>query len=765
MTDTAIGTVNKPLDIKPQSILLDIILDDENPELEIVVAEKPSEPTASKRKHKHLLQHELDDRIRRYRKLNLPDSDIKPPDNGIKLRRILEELEEENRLRKADQEKLERHQNVTAQENGLAKVESGSKNVPETKAAASKFYTSNGVSEEPQRRVIRTRATSLRRAQEVAESRSKVSGGCTGSESPHSEEIDHANYPAKGKGQSLQPLSITEDVFYDRARNKARTDSGEQAGPSSRQGPRSGQLQTCRGCSRKVSPTNLCSVGTGTDYAVYCPSCSQKQFSSGRSELHSPKHRELDNFSESSDEDFMRKHSGAKRRRSSLDSGEPVGSVVELFSSDEDEDNTEHESVGMKLVRTDQQKRYTLRSTNARRMVDKLAYPSKDDPEAVEVDYQDLQRLAPMEFLNDTIIDFYIKYMQRPECLKPDQKKRFHFFNSFFYKKLFETANSQPSSKKHSPDLSKLRKWTKGTNIFEKDYLFVPIHDKWHWSLAIICNPGGGGPDRGSERFILHLDSMSPGHKSAVVFRLLKLYLSVEWAHQWQEDKNGDLCQRIALEISTKKVQVPQQDNESDCGLFLLHYIHCFLQEAPIHFKSSDLENNQLFGRNWNLPRLCLTTWSRNNLAVSCQLSPDSADETLQVIGHEPGHSWLALEDTQVVWKPGETSVSVHSPSQSSTEYMSVKSSPSTDTSVCDGNQNANGIGFRGSDTDREDSAAVHPVDSETKRRATSEPVDQSQSTTNQSFSVYVELGNIKEMDSSDLEKVEVLKGSTPSAT
>jgi Ulp1 family protease len=26
-------------------------------------------------------------------------------------------------------------------------------------------------------------------------------------------------------------------------------------------------------------------------------------------------------------------------------------------------------------------------------------------------------------------------------------------------------------------------------NIFEKDYLFVPIHDKVHWSLVIICHP------------------------------------------------------------------------------------------------------------------------------------------------------------------------------------------------------------------------------------------------------------------------------------
>jgi hypothetical protein len=40
----------------------------------------------------------------------------------------------------------------------------------------------------------------------------------------------------------------------------------------------------------------------------------------------------------------------------------------------------------------------------------KVAYPSRDDPDAVEILHSDLQRLAPLEFLNDTLIDFYIKY-------------------------------------------------------------------------------------------------------------------------------------------------------------------------------------------------------------------------------------------------------------------------------------------------------------------------------------------------------------------
>jgi hypothetical protein len=76
--------------------------------------------------------------------------------------------------------------------------------------------------------------------------------------------------------------------------------------------------------------------------------------------------------------------------------------------------------------------------------------------------------------------------------------------------------------KKVNTDFSKLRKWTKGTNIFEKDYLFVPIHDNLHWSLAVICFPGADDGGSGSECCIIHLDSMTHGHNSQAVFRLLR---------------------------------------------------------------------------------------------------------------------------------------------------------------------------------------------------------------------------------------------------
>ncbi|KAH7428658.1 hypothetical protein KP509_09G010500 [Ceratopteris richardii] len=214
----------------------------------------------------------------------------------------------------------------------------------------------------------------------------------------------------------------------------------------------------------------------------------------------------------------------------------------------------------------------------------KFLYPSSSDPEAVEIRCSDLDHLAPSEFLNDTIIDFYLKYMQIDLFKGKDGLDRFHFFSCFFYKKL-------TSSRAQGKDwLEKLRKWTKGTNIFKKLYLFIPIHDSCHWSLVIVCFPT-------EVPLILHLDSMSltAGHSSQAIFNALKSYLIAEKRYLRQdggmEETNVDPSKAI-----TRRKQVPLQDNEWDCGLFMLYYIQKFVDEIDV--KGLD----KMFGREWFKP-------------------------------------------------------------------------------------------------------------------------------------------------------------------
>ena len=39
----------------------------------------------------------------------------------------------------------------------------------------------------------------------------------------------------------------------------------------------------------------------------------------------------------------------------------------------------------------------------------------------------------------------------------------------------------------------RVKRWTKKINIFEKDFIVVPINEHSHWFVAVICFPGKEG--------------------------------------------------------------------------------------------------------------------------------------------------------------------------------------------------------------------------------------------------------------------------------
>ncbi len=136
------------------------------------------------------------------------------------------------------------------------------------------------------------------------------------------------------------------------------------------------------------------------------------------------------------------------------------------------------------------------------------------------VQNSDVACLAEEQFLNDQIIDFWLRYFL--DSLPDDQKDKAYVYNTFFYKRLttrprrkssapweFDPGLS-PSEKRHA----RVKSWTKKIDIFDKEFLFIPINEKYegqvsnhssmtlrikvkvllsssaHWFLAVICFPG-----------------------------------------------------------------------------------------------------------------------------------------------------------------------------------------------------------------------------------------------------------------------------------
>ncbi|PNP54912.1 hypothetical protein THARTR1_04601 [Trichoderma harzianum] len=97
------------------------------------------------------------------------------------------------------------------------------------------------------------------------------------------------------------------------------------------------------------------------------------------------------------------------------------------------------------------------------------------------VDKIDIPRLDENEFLNDNLINFYIRYLEHTlERERPELLRKVYFFSTFFFEKLRST--------KGKINYDGVKAWTAKVDLLSYDYIVVPVNEHAHWYLAIICN-------------------------------------------------------------------------------------------------------------------------------------------------------------------------------------------------------------------------------------------------------------------------------------
>ncbi|KAM7365866.1 hypothetical protein PAMP_016759 [Pampus punctatissimus] len=302
-----------------------------------------------------------------------------------------------------------------------------------------------------------------------------------------------------------------------------------------------------------------------------------------------------------------------------------------------------------------------------------IQYPAAPCKGRITVTNEDLACLNGGEFLNDVIIDFYLKFLFL-EGVGGAVAERSHVFSSFFYKQLSRRRAAGEDDAPSVPDRhmrhQRVKTWTRHVDIFTKDFLFVPVNQdesdsvevgslsvltsavclrfkdaslaqfghmfhikkdeqqrvdsdlfgpvcRAHWYLVVVCFPGreearyeehqsrtgdsersAGQPavslrsqqlpectQQGWQRdtalkrpCILIMDSLKLSYHENVC-RLLRDYLQVEW-----EVRRGTPRLFTSDSMRSSNCRVPQQDNSSDCGLYLLQFVESFLQNPVVHF-------------------------------------------------------------------------------------------------------------------------------------------------------------------------------------
>ncbi|XP_037530961.1 ubiquitin-like-specific protease 1C [Nematolebias whitei] len=165
----------------------------------------------------------------------------------------------------------------------------------------------------------------------------------------------------------------------------------------------------------------------------------------------------------------------------------------------------------------------------------------------------DLGTLYGQNWLNDQVMNMYGDLVMD---YVPD---KVHFFNSFFYDKL------------RTKGYEGVKRWTKNVEIFQKDLLLIPIHLEVHWSLVSVDI---------SRRTITYFDSQRTLNRRCPkhIFKYLQ-------AEAIKKDKQDFLTGWKGL----FKMNVGRQNNDSDCGAFVLQYCKCLALGQPFSFGQQDM--------------------------------------------------------------------------------------------------------------------------------------------------------------------------------
>lgn len=229
------------------------------------------------------------------------------------------------------------------------------------------------------------------------------------------------------------------------------------------------------------------------------------------------------------------------------------------------------------------------------------------DSKKFTITNSDFKTLYNNDWINDSVIDFFIKY-DIDQAVKNNLFKQDEIFafNSFFFNKLMTKSKDTPSLKDGEEIVSldkdtlpdyygNIKRWLNKIDLMKYPYVIIPINENLHWYCCVVkglpellsratklkerMNEMDGFDFKSSEEVIKEVfrveififDSLSQKH-SNIHYPLKKFII--------------DYCKdKYDLEITkdqfrTINARVPKQNNFNDCGIHVIYNVRKLLSDA-----------------------------------------------------------------------------------------------------------------------------------------------------------------------------------------
>ena len=169
----------------------------------------------------------------------------------------------------------------------------------------------------------------------------------------------------------------------------------------------------------------------------------------------------------------------------------------------------------------------------------------------------DLRTLSDLNWLNDQVINAYLELV----CLRSKEVDKWptvYAFSSFFYPKLMKDGHTA------------FKTWV-GKKLFSHDLLLVPVHQNLHWCMAVVDL---------RVRSITYYDSK--GGSNPKFLQKMRHYLTFTECSSLKRPPEG------MLNLVVPK-NIPQQENNSDCGVFACKFAEYVSRDAAFTFSQADM--------------------------------------------------------------------------------------------------------------------------------------------------------------------------------